>query len=357
MMNKKFSMFLASIIGLSILPNFLYNMMPNLHEIAATGTVQVMREALSLGGTNINAKNIIECTPLYSAILYESDDERVAMVDFLLEKRADPRIGDASGLLPLHTAVSRGNKKIIKLLLKDKNIRNATINKQADIGYTPLDRAILLENVEIVRLLLENGANPNIADNNKHTPLFKILDDLKLASILSGSNKLSLIQMLMEYGANPTLVLGSASPFHHIQSSVVDFSHLGLYGGGIILITESRAPFHLLFENHRGLSPEIVNRVSDILLCYHANILKEITKVLLEMPVELGNLIASYVACKTDDTVDINVRDLLGRTLLMLAEQANNKKLVNKLIYVGADVTLQDNNRQKSNRLRQRKWT
>lgn len=78
----------------------------------------------------------------------------------------------------LHHAVSCGDSKIVSYLLK----LDAPVDFRDADGYTPLFWAIFAKKIEIVKLLLENGANPNFLTSQNETPLmFAAQNDFKEA--------------------------------------------------------------------------------------------------------------------------------------------------------------------------------
>lgn len=67
----------------------------------------------------------------------------------------------------LHLACYFGHNKIVELLLSDENLRNElNLNIQNISGDTPLHKATLTNRVQIVQLLLSNGANVFIQNND-----------------------------------------------------------------------------------------------------------------------------------------------------------------------------------------------
>lgn len=71
------------------------------------------------------------------------------LVTYLLNKKADPNIADASGSTPLFWAVKFGNKELIELLLRykaDKTLKDVQ-------GMTPFEYALQTNNKEIINLL------------------------------------------------------------------------------------------------------------------------------------------------------------------------------------------------------------
>ena len=92
----------------------------------------------------------------------------------------DPR---ARKFTYLHLAVKNGNITIIKELLR----RGLDIEDKAKVKITPLQMAILYQNVNVVKFLIENGANPYWhPKNNKE---FDVLPYLNLISTNSEQNK------------------------------------------------------------------------------------------------------------------------------------------------------------------------
>lgn len=68
---------------------------------------------------------------------------------------------------PLHVAVKEGDTELVKYLLE----KGANPNAKGAFGETPLHIAVDRGYLDIVKLLLENGADPNIQSNEGNTPL------------------------------------------------------------------------------------------------------------------------------------------------------------------------------------------
>ena len=70
-------------------------------------------------------------------------------------------------MTPLHFAVDRGEVDIVKQLLDS----GAEVNAQDSSGETPLMLAVTCEHLELVRILLEHGADKSVANQDGCTVL------------------------------------------------------------------------------------------------------------------------------------------------------------------------------------------
>lgn len=173
---------------------------------------------------NVNVKDSYGCTPLHLAVKEGHIDISVMLFDhgadintqdnngytplhlvrngwiiaYLINKGANINAQGKDGYTPLHLAVKNGHKKLAETLLKygaNANVqgwkdghtplhlaksvemvkslieRGANINAQDKDGYTPVHLAVLRGEVEIVKLLVQHGANIDIKDNDGYTPL------------------------------------------------------------------------------------------------------------------------------------------------------------------------------------------
>lgn len=95
----------------------------------------------------------------------------------------------AKEISPLMEYIYNQDVEAVKFFTKHSN--KNTINHQTPDGITPLHVAVRMGNVEIIKALLENKANPRIADNEGYTPLMKSIIFKKdpAFEILSAKNK------------------------------------------------------------------------------------------------------------------------------------------------------------------------
>ena len=159
------------------------------------GNVEMTRLLLD-HGANINSSSGNHTSPLLIALL----NGEVGLATELLEKGADPNAPDAYGRGALFAAIDLRNFNhekygdlptdgrdpldLIKALLKKGAAPNAKTNTvpvhglmQFDASWVNFDgqtsflRAALSGDIEVMRLLLENGADPNIATTQGTTAL------------------------------------------------------------------------------------------------------------------------------------------------------------------------------------------
>jgi ankyrin repeat protein/beta-lactamase regulating signal transducer with metallopeptidase domain len=118
-------------------------------------------------GADIDAKDSLGMTPLIS--LLRSHDKK-DMVELLISKGANVNTQTKGGATPLHLACGCGENDAAELLI----VKGANVNAKATgrwVGVTPLHCAAGNGYRHIVELLLAKGANVNAKDNNGQTPL------------------------------------------------------------------------------------------------------------------------------------------------------------------------------------------
>jgi len=132
----------------------------------------------------------------------------------------DPNVReDDYGATPLHVAAEYGYSEIVEVLLE----HGAAPNIREKYGDTPLHYAAMFGNSKVVEVLLEHGADPNARDDYGATPLHyaaafdypkivellhkKDLSDYDATPLQAAAefNYPEVVKLLLEHGANPNI--------------------------------------------------------------------------------------------------------------------------------------------------------
>jgi ankyrin repeat protein len=98
----------------------------------------------------------------------------VKAVRTLLDNRSDPNISDRNGATPLENAALKGFDSIVSTLLD----HGALVNRlNSSSGTTALYAAASFGRSEVVKLLLNRGANPSLCGNNHKSPYAAALEN------------------------------------------------------------------------------------------------------------------------------------------------------------------------------------
>lgn len=170
------------------------DMMPPLMVAAATGSVDDVRRLLQ-GGADANEK--IEELGV-TTLMVAARRGHVEMVNVLLKAGADPNaaggVAHVGFYTPLILAMNRNNKNRLEVI--DALIAGgARLNPAATYPESPLDAAINADDIEMIKELLKRGADVNWEDPNGHTAL--------VTAITNGERTVEVVRLLLKAGADP----------------------------------------------------------------------------------------------------------------------------------------------------------
>ncbi|PJD94031.1 MAG: hypothetical protein CK425_12140 [Parachlamydia sp.] len=309
----------------------------------------------------------------------------IATAKFLLEKGASPDSRDSLGFLPIHYAAREGDIEMVKALIPF--VANINDAQRPPVGsefyfpehaFTPLCLAAMSRNADLVKLLLEMGADPNSATTAGRLPLHSAVQqryygiDEKKDEAVKEIIKLliPLTNDLNKQGHLGRTPLADAA----ISSNTIGLNLL-IEKGGKADIRDEIGMLPLHHAAYYGdveiakilipLTPDIndnqttgeMNEQLTPLLVALKNKQSEVAKLLLEkganpnLPDKDGNLPLHY-AVKNNDlelsrslaavTQDLNKVGAYAESHLLMAAKQGNHALVKVLLAKGADADMAD---------------
>lgn len=294
---------------------------------AAVGGAEVI-ELLAGHGADLDAvSRVMDPT--------QADEHRAAA-----RVRRQSRGSRVGGLSALHFAAREGQMDAIRALVE----AGASVNTvAASDQMTPITSAIINGYFDIGQYLLDSGANANLASAGGVTPLFATIDQGWAArtwypapnSAQETVGHLELMKALLENGANPNAIMGpklwfrgfhgdwvdatGATPFWRAaQSNDIPAMRLLLSAGADPTITTASGGSPLQVAAGFGYQPQTSNFAPDARL-------------------------ATLQFLVGDLGMDVNQGDTRGYTPLHGAALMNDLALIDYLVAKGADVTARSN--------------
>ncbi|XP_044752110.1 ankyrin-1-like [Coccinella septempunctata] len=205
-----------------------------LHIAALRDNNEMINLLLRLGAT-VDSRDQEGQTPLHYACMRGI----TKMVSTLLEAKSDINALDYEGQSTLMLATSCNHYEVVELLLRNK----VRVNYEDDRGFTALKKAVFVKNAKITKALVENGARICESLNLlHHAAKYDQIDIVK--SLLDGGARLEtrdskgntalmcaveyrnfeIVKFLLEKGANPNSTQGISgiTPLHISMYQIMD---------------------------------------------------------------------------------------------------------------------------------------
>ncbi|GFR28392.1 uncharacterized protein TNCT_638791 [Trichonephila clavata] len=173
-----------------------------LHLAAQDGKLNIVQYLVGEKGANLDAVTSSGSTPLHLA----ARNGHLEVVKYLIDKEVDLTVKNTNGKTPKDLATEKGYTGIVKLLEQVQQDRLIDAAKQGDLSMVKklidqiagsevdykLHWAVENGYTEVVRLLIEKGADFKEVDKDGWTPL----------RIAAASDKLEVVQYLVDKGAD-----------------------------------------------------------------------------------------------------------------------------------------------------------
>lgn len=322
-------------------------------------------------GDIVTARNVIDKINVNNVECFASTVLMVAsyignndMVELLLDNNADINFSDKTGTTALISALNGS----IDNTDKENNIKTlfTLISRGADLnsvdpttGVSPLIMAIKLGRIDLMKLMLQNGADLFFEDDNGY-------NILKYAQILGTScskNYQEIINVMLEY-EKLLLPLHAAIKIydmprflHHVEFEDINkrdlrgitplmlAAELGyedilvrlLFSEADINIIDNdgkTALFYAVKYNHYNIVRKLIDNGADITIRCIKN------KDVMILSAEAGNI--RMVKILLEHGADVNAKLSNNRTILSIATHNNNIDLVRLLVSQGATVNIID---------------
>ncbi|CAD6241270.1 GSCOCG00002603001-RA-CDS [Cotesia congregata] len=189
-----------------------------LHCACAEGHMEAVETLINLG-SNLNDRDNDGYSPLHVATRMRN----TGIVQILLNANANCNITDDNGLTSLHMAASQGCKGILESII---DYCPDVINKQCNIGNTPLHLACQNNQMDTIEILLKKKADINCLNLKLQTPIHIAAEmghtDVCKLLLAAGAN----IEQREKGGRTP-LYIAARGSFTAIVDMIIKTARLG----------------------------------------------------------------------------------------------------------------------------------
>ncbi|XP_048250459.1 ankyrin repeat domain-containing protein 17-like isoform X2 [Haliotis rufescens] len=338
-----------------------YNRNKILHVACLGGHTDMVKYVLSQKVADINSRGQYGRTPT----MMSAEKGHRQVFDLLVTQGADVSLVDDNRNNILHVACLGGHVDMVKYILSKKV---ADINIRGKYGWTPLMKAAEKGHRQVFDLLVTQGADVSLVDDNRnnilhvaclggHVDMVKYALSQKVADINSrGHNGRTPLMKAAQKGHRQVfdlLVTQGADEFL-VDENRNDILHFACLGGHVDMVKYvlSQEVADINSRGHNGRTPLMVaaekghRQVFDLLMREGADVSL--------VDYDRNNIL--HVACLGGHTdmvnyvlsqkvADINSRGKYRRTPLMKTAEKGHRQVFDLLVREGADTSLADENR------------
>ncbi len=189
----------------------------NLHYAASQGGIESVKYFFDrFGPDRINIKNDEGETPLHQSITSGSE----AVVGFLIANGGYVNAKSKIGLTPISNLPLEWNFKVAKLLLDNGANPNDYYLSFFGYKFPILCEAASNSQYDIMKILLEKGANVNAKDEDETYNLSPLLWSLRGYQEDNPELTIKCVDLLLGYGANPNAVSPTGATALHLAAAI-----------------------------------------------------------------------------------------------------------------------------------------
>ena len=260
-------------------------------------------------------------TPLCRAAVFSTVD----IIDLLINGGADIALTDKYGNTPLHKAVNNDEMDNLKCLIR--YAPKSVVNKQNGHDDTALQRAVDGKKVEMVKMLIDAGADVNIKNKDNETALYSLLhydETKKRVEIAKELIKAGTDLNLKPHGNHTALHYASKNNKEEIAKALID-------GGADLNVRdkEGNTPLNVItFQNSR-IAKALIDAGADVNIGNNDGL----------TPLHRIMWSPEIIQALVDAGANVDVKDKHGDTPLYKAATRGCSETVQVLIDAGADIS------------------
>ena len=266
----------------------------NIVEAAAKGDFDDVKKVIKSHPKKVNEK--MEGKTALQLACYEGHHN---IVEFLLKNKAELNVKDTEGDTALHYAAFGKEIKSIQLLLK----HGADVNAVNTKNQSALHVSVHKNQPECCKTLIDEGCDPNLKDNDNDTAMHDAISEKEISP--------DILKCILN-SKKAKFTIGNSRGFNVLHWAV---------------LKDNKSSVELIVAQDQSCVNSKMKDGNTAIHIAAANDRVEIANILL-----------------MKGKADINVRDNMKRTPLILAVSMGKKKTMDLLISMSCDVNAQDNN-------------